>query len=147
MLKSTADIANTRSYGEGSFWVNEERHSSGKIFLFALRLLTSKKKKRNWAMNGEWESVSLYEKQIADARRNTTLANYNSCHCSWVESAIKIYLCFQRHANEAIGYKTDWTLSPRLYVKPLITAITVIVLPLTLSTSDMWLSKFQDHVR
>lgn len=37
---------------------------------------------------------------------------------------------------------------PRLYAKPLlITAITAIVLPLTLSTFDMSLLKFKDHVR
>ena len=38
-----------------------------------------------------------------------------------------MFFCLEMHANEAKGqYKAELTLSPRLYVKPLITAITAI---------------------
>ena len=49
----------------------------------------------------------------------------NSSYCSW--ACGQIFLCLKRHTNEAKGsIQCRITLSPRLYVKPLITSITAI---------------------
>ena len=47
--------------------------------------------------------------------------------CYWSWARCQIFLCLGRHTNEAKGqYNAELTLSPRLQVKPLITAIRAI---------------------
>ena len=54
---------------------------------------------------------------------NFSIFRTNSCYWSW--ACCRIFLCLESHTNEAKG-SIKLTLSPRLHVKPLITAIRAI---------------------